>query len=62
MEISRMQGTTDVQRIVAVVSQSKKLMELQGAMILKLIESAAVPSPSNNISTPGMGTGIDIRV
>jgi hypothetical protein len=62
MDTSGVQGTTDIQYQVAVVSQYKKLLELKGAMIVKLIESAHVPGPSENISLPGIGAGIDIRV
>jgi hypothetical protein len=63
MEISGMQGSGNLQAVVAVISQQRKLMELQGAMLLKLIESAAVTSsPDNNISNPGLGVRFDIRV
>jgi hypothetical protein len=63
MEISGMQGAADLQRIVAVINQQKKLMELVGAMAVKLIESSSVPvSSANTGSASSVGSRIDIKV
>jgi hypothetical protein len=43
-------------------NQTRKLMELQGAMVAKLLESAQVPVPSETNLRTGGEAGIDIRV
>lgn len=62
MEISGLQSAGDLQRIVMMVNQTRKLMELQGAMVAKLLESAKVPVPSETNVLTGGEAGIDIRV
>jgi hypothetical protein len=48
------------QYLVAMLSQTKKLMELQGQMAVNLIDSAKVTAPQS--SEPGLGTKIDIEI
>ncbi len=54
--------TSELTRTVAVISAYKKLMQLQGELVVKLIESAAVMKPSDTLQTPGLGGRIDIHV
>ena len=44
-----------------VTKQIKNLMELQGEMVVKLIQSSNVPGPSDLLETPGMGGRLDIH-
>jgi hypothetical protein len=46
----------------AMVSEVKKLLELQGELIVELIDSARVPGPSDTSSVMGMGSRIDIHI
>jgi len=53
-------GETD--RTAMVASEAKKLLELQGELIVELIDSARVPGPSDTSSVPGMGIRIDLHI
>jgi hypothetical protein len=58
MEINGLQSAGELQRTAIMVNQVRKLMELQGEMVAKLLESARLPGPSETSAR----TGIDIRV
>jgi len=62
MEIAGIGQASDAANAVAVLMEVKKLMELQGELIVKLIESAKVPGPSDRTSVPGLGGRIDFHV
>lgn len=62
METAGIPQSNRLIQTVSVLSEYKKLMELQKEMVVKLIESASVPLPSNNIRLPGLGNRIDILI
>lgn len=62
METMGIPQSTQLIQTVSVLSEHKKLMELQKEMVVKLIESASVPPPSNNIRHHGLGNRIDILI
>jgi len=62
MEISGIGQSPDIDSSAGAASDVKKLMELQGQMILKLIESARVPGPQDQATVSGLGTRIDLHI
>lgn len=62
MEISGIGQSPDIDSSAGAVSDVKKLLELQGQMILKLIESAQVPGPQDQATVSGLGTRIDLHI
>ena len=54
-------ASTAVTQAALVTKQVKNLIELQGEMVVKLIQSSNVPGPSDLLETPGMGGRLDIH-
>lgn len=54
-------ATQGIEKAVLITSQHKKMMELQGEMIVELINSSKVPGPSDLLEIPGMGGRLDIH-
>jgi hypothetical protein len=45
-----------------IATEVKKLLQLQGELVVKLIESAQVPNPGDKSSVPGLGTRLDVHI
>lgn len=62
METAGIGLPADAEQSMILVQQLKRLLELQGELVVKLIESSGVPGPSDTSVVPGMGAGIDVHV
>jgi len=62
METAAIGQMGEVDRTALVAREVRKLLELQGELIVELIESARVPGPSDTSSVQGMGSRIDIHI
>lgn len=62
METAAIGHVGEMDRTAMVVSEVKNFLELQGQLIVELIDSARVPGPSDTSSVPGMGIRIDLHI
>lgn len=62
MEIIGAAQAAEVIYSIAVLNEYRKLLQLQGELVVELIESARVPAPSDGFGGYGLGATIDIRV
>jgi hypothetical protein len=61
MQIAGTGSGMEIVRLVQTTQEIKKLLELQGEMVVKLIESSRVPGPGDMSVASGLGTVIDIH-
>lgn len=54
-------AVSGVSQAVLISEQLKNLVELQGELIVELINSSKVPGPSDISTAPGMGVRLDIH-
>lgn len=62
MEIAGAVQATNISYSTAVLRECRKLLQLQGELVVQLIESARVPAPRDGFQSAGLGEIIDIRV
>jgi len=62
MQIAGIEQSSEQTYNNAVVRELRKLLELQGDLMVELIDSARVPGPSDGTSVPGKGFHVDIHV
>jgi hypothetical protein len=62
MAIAGIGQGADANPAANVATEVKKLLELQGQLVVKLIESAQVPGPQDQSSIPGLGMRIDLHI
>lgn len=62
MEVSGIDAVTSgVTRSLLIVKQLKNLMELQGELVVDLIDSSRVPGPDDLSNGNGLGGRLDIH-
>jgi len=62
VEIGGLGQATEMLRSMAVLNEYRKLLQLQAELVVKLIESARVPGPSDALNLPGLGARIDVHI
>jgi hypothetical protein len=62
MELSGIEAAASaINREIIIARQVRDLIELQGEMVVKLINSSKVPGPSDFSDTPELGGRLDIH-
>ncbi len=62
MEIVGMGQGSEVEQTGNIASEVKNLLQLQGELVVKLIESAQVPAPGDRSTVPGLGIRLDVHI
>ena len=62
MEIAGIEQSAESSETAHLFKKAKNLLELQGEMVVQLLESAKVPSPADISVIRGLGARIDIHV
>ena len=62
METSGVGQTGETDATALIVRQMRKLLELQGELVVNLIDSAKVPGPQDTSKAHGLGGRVDFHV
>ena len=62
MAIAGISQGSEADQTANIASEVKKLLQLQGELVVKLIESAQVPGPGDRSSVPGLGIRLDVHI
>ncbi len=62
MELTGIEQGASLERTIAVINQFKKLMQLQGELVVQLIDSAKVPGPQDTSKIRGLGARVDLHI